>query len=378
MIAPETQRKIWLGGLITVVILGIFFLIWAVFLNRSAIIINSKAPFALQIEGLRTESCTGDNCSTAVAPGKYTITLQKAGYKSVSEYITVPFGHPYEETIDLQYIPVITESTAPAAEIFPPAFTLTKAQRDHLGIETTTQISYNTPAGTQPKFLTYMARNPENNRQTLYIATIGGAGEISEPQVVTSFIRDLQNAIISPNTTGDKVAAIDQGEAPSQATLYMIDLIAKNRASIVTYPAIRDMRWIQDSNDFLFQAREKSDAPEAIYWYRWDDGKIYKLDLNTSLDDIAIVNKSRILAATSQKTAGKPVEGQLVSLAPTLSTSTATTTSAIVDYSLIANEARLITTLSDGTLPTRVRASADQKTLYYEQDGKIFELRFEE
>lgn len=366
MITPEAQRKIWLGGLIAAVILGLLFLLWAVFLNRGTITITAQAPFILKIEGLRTETCNTETCSTAVAPGDYTITLQKPGYRDFTKSITVPFGKAYEETVKLEYIPIISTSTTPPAEIFLPPFTPTNAQREELNMTPTTQLF----TDTAQKFVAYIIRSDTNFRQTVYLASIKD-GKITNPKVVTSFLRDLQNFILAPNSAGDKLAAIDQ--APGQAALYMIDIKANNRTSIGNYPSVRDIRWIPNSNDFLFQAREKSGAPEAIYLYRWDDGKTTKLDLNTSMDNIAIINKDRIVAVTSQKIAGDPQEGALVSLTPDT-----TETPAVVDYSLIANQARLITTLENGNLPSRVAMAYDQKTLYYQIGEKVFELHFEE
>ena len=387
--------------------MGIGYLVWAVFLNRSTIIINAKAPFTLAISGLRSENCSTDSCSTAVVPGDYNFTIKKTGYKDLTKTITVPFGRAYEETVKLEFIPIITQSTKTKAEIFPPPFQLSKTESEKLGVNTDTQLFFSdAPTGATPKFVTYINRNQTNNRQTLYIAPLRGGArqnndatqqtasadlQIGEPQIVTSFLRDLQTPLIAPNMAGDKVAVIDR--APDQATLYMIDQQAKNRAAIASYPAIRNLRWIPASNDFIFQARPQTGAPEALFLYRWDDGKTTKLDLNTTLENIAIINKNRILAVTDQSISGDvtdpaTLEGSLVSLnSNTAPTTPATPTHLFIDYSLISNEARLITTLTTGDFPTQVSAAADQKSLYFLQAGDaqngvaketIFELKFEE
>ena len=391
MIAPDVQRKIWLGILIGIILMGVAYLVWAVFLNRSTIVINAKAPFTLAISGLRTENCSIDSCSTAVVPGDYNITIKKTGYKDLTKTITVPFGRVYEETVKLEFIPIITQSTKTKAEIFPPEFQLTKTDRDKLGVSQDTKLFFSdAPSGTTPKFVTYISRNETNNRQTLYIATIG---DNPTPQIVTSFLRDLQTPVIVPNQTGDKVAVIDQ--SPDQATLYMIDQQAKNRAAIASYPAIRDLRWIPASNDFIFQARAQTGEPEALFLYRWDDGKTTKLDLNTTLENIAILNKNRILAVTDQSISGDvtdpaTLEGSLIALSANTTPTTPAPTSPthlFIDYSLISNEARLITTLKTGDFPSQVSAAADQKSLYFLQAGDaqsgaaketVFELKFEE
>jgi len=184
-----------------------------------------------------------------------------------------------------------------------------------------------------------------------------------------------------------------------------VDLKAKNRASLVNYPVIRDMRWLPDSNDFLFLARPTNDTAETVFVYRWDEGKTYQLDLKTSLDDIAIIDRNHILAITSQKLPDRinnqPWDGQIVPLGENQSTaevsdntgltgagdsadSTAQTASynaptyAFVDFSLIANQARLISTLTQNPFPTKIKAEQDNKGLYFLQGDQVSELRFQE
>ncbi len=349
MIAEDVQRKIWLGGLIGAVILGVLFLIWAVVLNRGTVIINSRAPYTVTMEGLRTESCATDECTIIVAPGDYSMTLQKQGYKALTKRITVPLGSPYKDNLTLEYIPFITETTQTKDQAFPPPPQLTKAQLDQLGISASTQLFFD-PQG---KVLSYIIRNPENYRQTLYLSTLNDKGEISDPQLVTSFLRDLKNYVVAPSSSGDKVAVIDQ--APEQSTLYMVNREAKNRASLATYPVIRDMRWIPGTNDFLFQARPTSGSPESIFLYRWEDGKTVQLDLKTPLDDVAIFDDNRIFAVTNQQLPSGPSEesllGQLVPLGENQST----------------DEVRAITT--DATTAA---------VLLFLQGDKVFQLRFAE
>jgi|GEM_PF-6679255 len=464
MIAEDVQRKLWFGGLIGALILGGLFVVWAVFLNRGTIIITSKAPYSLTLEGLRTEACSTDKCSTIVAPGNYTITVQKQGYKPVTKNITVPLGQPYEDNITLQFIPFISQIQTPQDQIFPANPKITKAQRAELGVGTSTQLFFDQ----NKKFVAYMIRDPENFRQTLYLATVSQIGapvtshsaatsqqssptqqsftsqefsntqeisstqnstssqensqqlntqessakpvpriktppeettvQIGTPEVVTSFLRDLQNFVLVPNQTGEKIGIIDQ--AGDGSTLYVVDIKAKNRASLLNYPVIRDMRWIGGTNDFLFLARPTKTEAETVFLYRWDEAKTYKLDLKTSLDDIAIIDHNRILAVTSQKlpdnNTGVTLDGQLVPLGENQSTTEVTSnitsdknpsttdskatiaTYAFVDFSLIANQARLITTQNTNPFPTLIQATQDDKAIYFLQGNKVSQLRFDE
>lgn len=393
MIAEDVQRKIWLGGLIGAVILGVLFLLWAVVLNRSSIIMHARAPYSITVQGLKTENCATDECTVVVAPGDYTITLQKTGYKSLTKTVTVPLGSPYSDNILLQFIPVFGTSTLTEEDIFPADPELGEDALKKLGITSSTKLFF----ADDKKTFSYIVRNDLNFRQTLYLAVINDKGEVGEPQIVTSFLRDLGNYVVAISPKSDKIAVIDQ--APGQATLYMIDREAKNRASLLTYSAIRDMRWLPDSDDFIFQAREKNDSPEFIYLYRWDDGKTTQLELRTPLDTIAVVNKDRLLAVTNQalpegaKT--RSFEGQLVPLGENQSTlevsagilaqgGSPEAAAAIkpaysfVDYSLIANQARLIGTLNEDPFPSRIKAADDAKSIYFLQGEKVGQLTFEE
>ena len=393
MIAEDVQRKIWLGGLIGAVILGVLFLIWAVVLNRSSIVMHARAPYTITVQGLKTENCVTDECTVVVAPGDYTITLQKTGYKSLTKIVTVPLGSPYSDNILLQFIPVFSGSTLTEDDIFPADPEPGDVELKKLGVSPSTKLFFSI----DKKTVSFITRNTLNFRQTLYIAAMNGNGEVGEPQIVTSFLRDLGSYVVAISPKSDKIAVIDQ--APGQATLYMIDREAKNRASLLTYAAIRDMRWIPGTDDFIFQAREKNGSPESIYLYRWDDGKTTQLELRTPLDDIAIVNKDRLLAVTDQAlpegATTRSFEGQLVPLGENQSTmevsagilaqgGSAEAAAAIkpaysfVDYSLIANQARLISTLNEDTFPVKIKAADDAKSIYFLQGDKVVQLTFEE
>lgn len=384
MIAEDVQRKIWMGALIGGLVLGVFFLIWAVFLNRGTLIIKSKAPFTLAIEGLRTETCSTDECTTVVAPGDYTVTVQKTGYKPLSKNITVPLGAPYQDAITLQFIPVISESAELEDAAFRPHPQLSAADLEKLGITASTRLFFDE----SKKVFAFVKRNPENYNQTLYASSLDGNGQAGEPEIVTSFLRDLQNYVIVPASDGKKVAIIDL--APDQSTLYVVDREAKNRASLLTFPVIRGMRWLPQGYDFLFQARERNQTAESIYLYRWDDGTTEKLELKTTLDNIAVVNKNRIIAVTTQKlptgSTVEKMEGQLVLLGETQSTAEVAsgTTPAptkvypFIDYSLIANQARLLTVLTGNPFPSKLTLGDDGKTVYFLRGEKVFQLRFEE
>ncbi|MFO0780910.1 MAG: hypothetical protein U0519_03430 [Candidatus Gracilibacteria bacterium] len=384
MIAQDVQRKIWMAILLGGVGLGVLFMIWAVFLNRGTILVKAKSPYTMVIEGLRTENCSTDECSTVVAPGNYTFTIQKQGYRSVTKNITVPFGTPYQDAITLQFIPVIGEAGKDTEADFMDNSVLTDDEKKSLNIPESTRI-YADETG---KFFSYLIRNPENFHQTLYLTGRNETGQLTKPQIATSFLRDLEKFTIAPSSSGKKIAVIDQ--APDQSTLYVVDMEAKNRASLLNYPVIRNMKWLPLSDDFLFEAKEKSDTAESVFLYRWDDGKTTKLELKTELTAVAPVSKNRIIAVTNQKlpegSSVSSLEGQLVLLGENQSTievsagvrTIKTPLYLFVDYSLISNQGRLITSISSDPFPEKITAATGGKAVNFLQGDKVFQLKFEE
>jgi len=436
MISLETQKKIWIGILLACIFAGILFILWAVFLNHGTIHITAKSPYQINISGLRTVACQTDDCSTVVAPGDYPITIQKAGYRDETLNITVPRNGEYAQKIDLKYLPVIQELgeqkpfilsqqaesvaqnlsqvtllSVPAtpqelknlpqdatwiifgpdgktAVVYEPQlislYSVTRQTLTKLKANLGTLIFYDTSG----QYLTYLSPDPQTSRQTLYLQHILQDGTVEDAIPETSFVRNFTKYAISMAPSGKKIAIIDQTDNASN--LYIVDLEAKTRTSILEYPVIRDMKWLPGSDNFLFQAREQNSLTESIYLYHWDTAQITKLDLQTPLQDIVFLDNGQLMAATTQNIPGSDntnLEGQLVTLAEKTATAeiseigalpTATQNLAFINYSLLSNEARLIKLIPGSQLPQAVRISDDGKTLYYLQGNKVSALHFSE
>lgn len=372
-LTEETKKRI---GLITVIVLavaGALFMIFAFFLNKGTITITAKAPYLLNIERLKSVACQTDTCSATVAPGEYSITVSKEGYRDVVKNVNVPIAGESKEEIEFRIIPVLTilgdEKTL---NLFAVPSIETK--------DLPPQLFYD------GNYVLYIDLDPQTHRQTLYVQSIAN-GKAGEKTVVTSFVRTLKNyLIVGSIEKNNKIALIDTGDDGS--TLYMIDLKKPvTRTNLFSYPVIKDVKWLPGSDDFLFEARAAGDLTESIYAYSASQQKAQKLDLKTPLALVVPVTKDRLIAATIQQAgAGDPaqLEGQLVSLgelpatpsAAALFSVTAAPVLKFIDYSLVANQSRLLKTAPDLALPQKGKLSETGKSAYFLIDGKDYELQF--
>jgi hypothetical protein len=380
MITPETQKKIALGFLIFLVVCGALFVLFAIFINRGKLTIVAEPPFMVAIGQMKTQACPDKTCTIEIAPGDYAITISKQGNKDVTLNVTVPIGGEHREEITFSFIPFISKvgDETTLRYFATPNVTSSDLPKDHLFYD--------------QNYVTYLKRNTDTHRQTLYVRGIQG-GELGPETIATSFLRDMKEYRIIPDIDKHhKIAVIDQTDPASQ-TLYMIDLTDKSRTSLFSYPIINDVKWFGNSDDFLFEARDPADLANSIFLYGAHDQKITKLDLKTSLKDVVIIGSDRLIAATTQHIGGdnqtaQELEGQLVVLGEQEATGNVTTSLGtitvgpqplnFVDYSLTASQARLLKSESSLTLPAAMQISETGKSTYFLVDGTDYEFHISE
>ncbi|MFA5829348.1 MAG: hypothetical protein WC843_02530 [Candidatus Gracilibacteria bacterium] len=411
--------------------------------------------------------CTMDDCETVVAPGDYAVVLTKPGYRNEQRQIKLSFHGNYQEEVTFNFVPVLS-AQAPRQLFVLPATTHfannkdtdqnifnTKTAAVDLNIQNnpvqnltklpagitdltfapdgktaivyeTNRISFYdlttdtltpliTPAGAKffydqaGRYVAYIKRNEGNFLQTLYLQALDEKNNLQTAIPVTSFIRDLNNYTISISPDHQKIIVVDQGSQNSN--LYFVDLQSKNRQSLLQYPAIREVKWLPNSKDFIFQARAENTIDDGLFLYSGDTQKVMTLMLKTKLADVAIVNDDRILAATVQQIPGSnelaKIEGNPVALGDNLNVldkvqstaqgvpgSTASGAGIInnpnsptsdiqqmlsfVDFSLQNNEAVLLKGQPGGTLPNAINLSPDGKTLWILSGDQISGLRLAE
>lgn len=369
----ETQKRITIAILGGLAALGLLFVLWAMFLNRGTLTVSGAAPFFVNIQGVRTENCAESPCSMILAPGEYQITLQRTGYRSVSRSVSVPIGGEQKEEVLFEFIPVIARLGSEEE--------LNMFANPQVAIEGLEDV----PHFYEDTYVAYLTPDPETKRQTLYIRGMVD-GEVSEPKVATSFIRTMTDYAIIPNVEENgKIAVIDRGE--EESSLYIIDLEQKSRDNVLGFPYIRNALWIPGTDNLLLDAQGEDDITSFIYLYNAEDGTTRKLELKTAVENIAPVTDNRVIAATSQAFTGIGAEGDLggelvtlneLSATPSVRAGTGGPQLAFVDYTLSANQARLI--IVEPSLPAaeKVRLNIDKKSITFLAGGDVYELQFEE
>lgn len=369
----EARKKLFFWGLIVLAILGGLFVLWAIFFNRGTLTVNGQAPFIINITGVKTESCSESPCSVEVAPGDYSISLQKVGYQTVERRVTVPIGGEQVEEVTFQFIPVVTKLGVEA-----------DLQRFAEPIIEIPELE-DTPVFSERSYATYLAFDPESKRQTLYIRGLVD-GELSEPRVATSFIRTIDDYTIIPGIEDhNRIALIDRTN--EESALYLVDLTEKSRTNILSLPYIADVKWIKGSDNFLLEARANGDISSSIYLYTMEQGEAKKLDLRTSVKNVEVLDSERLIAATSQSFTGAGTDeqlgGQLVTLGEVPATSEVTSglfasQLSFVEYYIPNNTARLIALETSISRADAIQLGSDRKSILFLTNGEVYELQFEE
>lgn len=377
MIADEIKKKLWLWALISGVILGALFVVWAVFLNRGTIKINAQAPYTIAVDNLKSITCTTAECSTVVAPGDYSITLQKIGYQDETRKITVPINGEYRSEVQFRFIPAIRELETKKTATLPTGDELSK-----IGLTKETPAGYDS-AGTA---IAYLQRNPANFRQTLYLRKISADRSLGNPVLVTSFVRDLRSPQFIISDSLEKIAVID--ETGGESDLYLVDLKAKSREILARYPLIGGVKWFPGEERILLEARAENEISTSLIVYDLKKQQASKLELKAPLQAVAIIDNDRIIAATNLISAPKEggfQEGQLVEFdrnqiaadAANDAGTPVTNPVIFVDYSILSAQGRILKVADTSVMPDRIERG-DGKNIYFTVNNKEYELRFAE
>lgn len=369
MITQETIKRIYKYGLIALVVIGVIFAIFAFFINRGKLTVVTKAPFMVSVGRFENEICMHDECSVTVAPGDYTITVKKEGYKDFSKDVTVPIGGETREEIEMVFIPTVRE-VDPEEDVR--VFGMPVIDMDQF-------------ADTEPYFdenyVVYLARSPENGRQTIYVAPLQPNTDMAqntpdyilgEPVIATSFIRNITDYAIYPFINSrNKIIFVDK--SGENAALYVIDLTEKTRNSIITYPEIDNVKWLPETNDFLFEARAEGEMQRAIYWYQSTNAQSAKLNIDVPLAWVEPLDPETLIAATDQIAVGPAETEELIGSLVNLSAEKTDITN-FVTYDLVTGNTRLLARTDVFYDLEEAKIRPDKKGVYLLHGAKIFEL----
>lgn len=369
----EAQKKLYMWILIAVAVMGLLFVLWAVFLNRGTLTIQGEAPFTLNIQALQTKNCLESPCSIELAPGDYNISIQKPGFRTVETLVQVPINGEHIEEVTFEFIPIIQKVGIEAdVQAFPEVNVVVPELGD-------------TPLYYEENYITYLAYDDVTKRQTLYLRGIT-EDSLTEPQITTSFIRTIDEYTIVPNIEqANSIALIDQ--TGDEDAVYIVNMSEKSRNNIFSIAFIQNLKWINEKS-VLIEAQAEGEVGTTIYAYNLESGDRQKLDLKTPLENVAVLDENTILAATNQDvtgaTANEGMNGALITLGeapatPNIAIATLTEGPRVsfVRYDLSLNEARLITVDSNFSYADKVKLGRDRKSLLFLVNGEVYELKFE-
>ncbi len=221
--------------LILILVGGVAFLVFAVFLNRAELSITAEVPFNLSIYGQQSRYCETSPCLIALAPGKYYLTIDKSEYQQVTDEVELKLGQKMEKSYQLIRTPKLTGLADGADE----AVTFLEDPLPKLISGLPDNIAYfKAPASNNVYFL---ADNPQTYLPSLYLKDTDQADQ--PPRLLVNFLRGMEKVLIRINPEETMVSIIDQSD-PQNASLYLVDLQAKSRLLAAQNALIADALWL--------------------------------------------------------------------------------------------------------------------------------------
>ncbi len=344
MLTEETQKKLWLWGMVAVLILGLFWLIFVFWFNRGSIRLEAEPPYRAEIAGVGVETCSENPCVITVAPGEYPVRLIKEGYVDVDLNITVPLGGEGVETVEFQYEPAMSVMGAESELGY------FKDDKYIVSEEQAAELKLPERIFTEANFAVYLARNPENGRQTLYyrevLADEGGLGEAA---VAASFVRDINEFEIYPFIEDtQKIMLVDKSN--DKSVLYLIDLKAKTRDNILEHALINGVKRIPQTETFLYEARDFGSQVSGLFTYNTETGEGAALQVAAALNNVDFIDSNSLFAATRAN--------------------------GYVRYYIDSAMEQSLMQYQTGGEPEQIKLAPDRQAALILIDGTVYELRF--
>ncbi len=369
MLTQETQKRIVIIVLVILASLGALFVFFAIILNRSAITVVSEPPFSLYVKNLKTLNCTVPSCTVSVAPGEYTIVLNKEGYREESRLVQAPIFGQYSQEIRLSYIPSIRlVSDTSVQEKFGAIAKKSEITEDRA-------VFYERGG----RYAVSLEKDAKTGRQFLYYMPID-AGVPGGKSTATSFIRDINAPLIFSDIdlNGD-IAVIDHSD--SGANLYMVNVKEKTRESLFDYLSITDVRWLPGGKDFIFEALEAGKSFSGIYIYRAETKERIETGIQTGMDNVIVLDANTLIAITGQpadvQSVSENTDGKMVVLHDKISDIQGEeSVPMVIRYSLVNREARLISSIPGVALPDSAVINEENTGIYMLADNQVYELIF--
>lgn len=333
----ETLKKIYIYGSIVIIVFGIIFMIFALFLNRGTITVEAEAPFNLQLSNIQNKYCANSPCEITIAPGEYTAIISKSGYKDYEFTAKVPIGGNYPEKAELEYIATIEEDPSLTPEVI-------FSEPDYKG----DQLQVDKIFG-EEKFVTYLKMNPETQRQTLYYRELAN-GTLGEELVATSFIRTVTDYKIIPFIEKQSVIFLIEYSETGSA-MYLIDLNEKSRTKIASSSYINSVQWLPGTDQYFYDARNPDTGLTNIYLYNPPAEETTMLQLQTGIENVIAFNNTTLFAAINSKNLE------------------------FIKYNLTTGNIKKVTELPGPAISKKIKLNETKDTVYSLIDGKIFKIQ---
>lgn len=341
------NKKFVLAISITILAIGILWLVFVFFLNKGTIEVQAPAPFVITLSNGRSQNCDTNSCKITVNSGTYTLSISKQGYDNYQENVNVGFLSQISVMPQLRFTPVVISRGS--AEDFLKESTATQSNN----------FSLNSPFSLSDDgtLITYILRNPENFRQNLVFQKVDGNQLSGEPQMITSFIRDLKKYALSISPNKSIVAVVDQSDNQKSA-LYIIDNVQKTRNLVLSYPFINKIIWLDDAH-FLSEVTLPETFEKKLVIYDLSTQKEQQINFQTNMNNAIIISASQIIIAALQDTG-------LV----------------FVEYNISSNEQRSLASTDYLQLPTKLELVKDVtgkiKEVLFNQQTNLFALELAE
>lgn len=190
------QKALLIGAVTLSLCVGVF--VWIVVLDKGTLQVVGNPPYQISVEGTRikgakTQVCTSDPCLLSLPRGTYTATITKEGYFEEVRTVEIVRGQPTDVAIDFVYIPAVkevTEMNGLERVLAPP-------------VDLSEDFSFTFDETYQKQRLDYT--DPETSEVTVW----------------AYFDRPLEDPLIFPASTLDRVAVVDR--APGENfRLYLV------------------------------------------------------------------------------------------------------------------------------------------------------------
>jgi hypothetical protein len=351
--------KIWLKIRLVLIILilvgGVAFLIFAVFLNRAELSITATAPFDLGIMGQQGINCDQSPCSVTLAPGKYYLTLDKDGYQQFSDEVELKLGQKLEKNYRLIQTPHLDKLPADSEE----AKTFMADPLAKLTADLPQNITYfKAPSSDNVYFL---ADNPQTFLPSLYLKNTARSDQ--PPQLLVNFLRTMKKTLLRVNPEETRLIVIDQSD-PQNAALYLIDLQDKTRKLIDQNTLITDALWLPAQTGtpqyLLLEKINRDSLQPELFELNLDNPALQTpLSINTRLSAATALGPEEILYAEPFQE--QPEEGNVYGF--TLKTLNLKTVSS-----------QDIFDITEEVLPQKIEFRSKNKILLMLIDGNVYSL----